>query len=167
MKPLKLHSLWLILGLLVCVGQAIAQESAFDPSVLSAEGKKAYEELLKVDFFAIGGIGYGAATSRGEASLTTIIAEKEAIGALKKIAAEGTTPGGLYAVLGMRTIKCDCLQAEVKKFEARTVEETKAPNGRIITGNRVATMTGCFALIEGKDDVLKRILTGFYDGWNR
>jgi len=155
----------MILGVFLLAGQAVAQEKAFDPSVLSVGGKKAYERLLTINFFAIGGIGYGGATSEGEASLRALVGEKEAVGALKRIADEGIPAAGLYALLGLKTVKCDCLDTEVRGFRARPAEEITAPNGKVIPSDHVSTMTGCFSMIEGKEEVLKRILNGFYDGW--
>jgi hypothetical protein len=165
MKPLKQRSIWLVLSLLVLFMQASAQEKAFDPSVLSAEGNQAYQALTKVDTFAIGGVGYAVATSVGEKSLDVLIGEDKAVSALKGLIDTATPEGGLYAVLGLKTLKCECLETEVKRFNARSFSERERWGRTIVGSEDVTTMSGCIVGSEKKSDVLKEILTGNYDEW--
>jgi hypothetical protein len=155
----------MILGVFLLAGQAVAQEKAFDPSVLSAEGNQGYQALLKVDTFAIGGIGYAGSTSVGEKSLDVLIGEDRAVSVLKRLIDTATPEGGLYAVLGLKTLKCDCLDTEVKRFNARTFSERKRSGRGVVASEDVSTMTGCLGFMEKRLDVLDRILTGEYDHW--
>lgn len=165
MKPLNRKHIWLVLGLILLSLPAYAQEKAFDPPVLSAEGKEAYQDLLKVDTFAIGGIGYSAETSIGEKSLDVLIGEDLAVSALENLIENATPEGGLYAVLGLKTLKCECLDTELKRFSARSFSERKRWGSGIIAGEDVTTQTGCLRNVEKKSDVLKGILAGDYDEW--
>ena len=165
MKLLKQKLIWLTFGLVVFAGQATAQNKSFDQSVLSVDGKKAYEALLKVNLFAIGPIGYGASTPAGKESLDILIGEDLAVSALKSLIGEATPEGGLYAVLGLKTLKCECLDDEVKKFNDRTFSERKRWGRGVVASENVSRMSGCIAFEEKRSDVLERIIKGEYDNW--
>jgi hypothetical protein len=165
MKVLKRKSIWLVLSLFVLSMQVNAQDKAFDSSALSAEGKTAYEELLKVDTFAIGGVGYSGGTSIGEKSLDILIGEDLAVSALKNLVGAATPEGSLYAVLGLKALKCECLDAEVKEFNGRTFSERKKLGRMAVGSEEIRTMSGCLGGAEKTADVLKAILSGDFDYW--
>lgn len=167
MKFIKGRSIWMILGLLIFgVSNAAAQDKPFDPSTLSPQGKAAYEELIKVEIFAIGPSGFGGLTSGGERSLAVLARENEAEAALRSVITEGTPVSGLYAILGLKTLDCNCLGAEVKRFKAMPVPDPE-PERQLKVTDGVRTMTGCFVLWEAKAEVLKRILSGKYIVWGQ
>lgn len=130
-----------------------AQERSFDPSVLSENGKKAYEYLLSENRFAIGGTGYGGETSKGEISLDELLTEKEAIGALKSLVKKATPEGGLYALLGLKILDCECFKEELKNFRnLPEPPERKRPGITIDKGN-VTRVSGCIVSQQSRLDV--------------
>ena len=103
-----------------------AQEKMFDSAVLTGAGRQAYQSLLKVKLFAIGGIGYGGRTSDGEEAFDVLLAEKYASSAFKSLLDEATIEGGMYGLLGLKIIDCDCYESELSSFLlARTDEHNK------------------------------------------
>lgn len=166
MKFIKGRSIWMILGLLAFAAPVMAQDKPFDPSTLSPEGKEAYEELIKAEIFSIGPSGFGGVTSGAEKSLSVLVREKNAEAALRSVITEGTPVSGLYAVLGLKTLDCNCLNAEVKRFKAMPVPDPE-PERQLKVTDGVRTITGCIVLWEPKADVLKRILSGKYVVWGQ
>ena len=112
MKFINRKFVWLILSLFVLSIQANAQEKTFDESVLSDKGKQAYQTLLKVDLFALFGISYSGETSKGELALDDLLTEKESTNAFKSLIKNATPEGGLYALLGLKMLNCDCFKEE-------------------------------------------------------
>lgn len=157
----------MFLGLLIFGAHAAAaQDKPFDPSTLTPEGKAAYEDLIKVEIFSIGPSGFGGVTSGGERSLAVLSREDNAEAALRSVIAEGTPVSGLYAILGLKTLDCKCLSAEVKRFKAMPVPDPE-PERQLTVTDGVRTMTGCIVLWEAKAEVLKRILSGKYIVWGQ
>ena len=117
MKFINQKFVWLILSLILFSLQANAQDKTFDESVLSGSGKQAYQTLLKLKLFAMGGIGYGAATSEGEKAFDILLEDKEAISAFKSLVKKGTLEGGMYGLFGLKMIDCDCFQSEFESYK--------------------------------------------------
>jgi len=117
MKFINRKFVCLILGLIVFPLQANAQDKTFNESVLSESGKQAYQALLKIKLFAIGGIGYGGETSEGEKAFDILLEDKEAISAFKSLVKKGTIEGGMYGLFGLKMIDCDCFQSEFESYK--------------------------------------------------
>lgn len=118
----------LILSLFLVSLQTKAQENTFDDSILSEKGRQAYQKLLSVEFFEQGGMGYGGESSDGTNALRVLLNEEKgvAILAFKSLAKNASIAGGLYGLLGLKDIKCDCFQQEAEKFRLiRTSEADK------------------------------------------
>jgi len=164
-KPLNRKLIWPVLGLILLSFQAYAQEKAFDPSVLSAEGKAAYEILLKTELFAIGGIGYAGGLSEGQISLDILIGEDRVISALKGLVADAKPEGALYAFLGLQTLKCECFDAQLKIFNGRSFDTERKLRGEKIPLGAVNRMSGCMGFIEKVSDVLEQMISGRWDYW--
>jgi hypothetical protein len=116
MKFINRKFVWLILNLIAFSLQAHAQEKIFDKSVLSDKGKQAYQTLLKTELFAFGGTDYSGMTSSGESAFRVLLKEKKAVAAFSNLIAKATPEGGLYALLGLRIIKCKCFEEEFQKY---------------------------------------------------
>jgi len=126
MKNTNRKFVWLILSLFVFLLPAMAQNKTFDQTVLSESGKQAYQTLLKIKLFAIGGIGYGGETSEGEKVFDILLEEKEAISAFKSLVRSGTIEGGMYGLFGLKMTDCNCFQQEFTDFKkSRTFENNK------------------------------------------
>jgi hypothetical protein len=117
MKFINRKFVWLILSLFVFSLQTNAQVKTFNKSILSESGKTAYQTLLKIKLFAIGGIGYGGETSEGEKVFNVLLEDKEAILAFKDLVINGTLEGGMYGLFGLNMIDCDCFQNELEKYK--------------------------------------------------
>ena len=141
MKLINRKFVWLILSLVVFSFQTNAQEKNFDESVLSEDGKQAYEKLLKVKLFAIGGIGYSGEISEGEKLFDVLLEEKEAMSAFKSLVKNGTIEGGVYGLFGLKMIDCDCFQQEFADFKK---SKTSGNNKEIFN-----SQSGC-SLIEAE-----------------
>jgi hypothetical protein len=106
MKLLGRKLIWLVLSLVVLSMQVNAQDIAFDPSVLSSDGKLAYELLLKTDAFALGGFGFALQISEAESALNTLVRalntlvkEAHAIASLESLVENATPEGGALCVV--------------------------------------------------------------------
>ena len=163
MKFINRKVVWLILSLILFSLQANAQEKTFDESVLSESGKQAYQTLLKIDIFALGGVGYSGSTSEGELALYELSKDREAVEAFKSILNNATIEGQIYALLGVRILKCDCFQSELGKFKTKT-EFPKVNNRRKKSSDDiVTTMSGCLVFGKNRTEIIQDIETGKYD----
>ena len=165
MKFINRKFVWLILSLVVFSLQAKAQEKTFDESVLSEKGKQAYQTLLKIKLFAIGGIGYGGETSEGEKAFDTLLAEKEATSAYKSLVKAATLEGSFYGLFGLKMKDCDCYQDEFAGFKKNRLSNNK---------EKLSTQAGCSPMTaesaEYKEILLDLwISNGFnlLNGWKR
>lgn len=108
----------LLLVIVLFLSTAVsAQDTAFDRTVLSEKGMQAYATLTTVPVFALGGIGYGGETSKGELALDILIEERAAVEAFKQLITEGTVEGGLYGVVGLKMLGCKCFDQEFQKYK--------------------------------------------------
>ena len=144
MKFMNRKFVWLLLSVIVFSLQTSAQERTFDESVLSERGKKAYQTLLKMELFAIGGIGYSGTTSEGEKTLDILVDENEALPAFKSLVNDATIEGGLYGLLGLKMLGCECFQAELinfKKVRTANAEFLTIQSGCEVGGAQVSSNT--------------------------
>jgi len=145
MKNTNRKFIWLILSLLVFSFQVNAQEKTFDESVLTESGKPAYQTLLKIKLFAIGGIGYGGETSEGEKAFDILLEDKEAISAFKSLVKKGTMEGGMYGLFGLKIIGCNCFQDEFEKYKKEKISNDNK--------GTFSMMSGCGSIkVENKSD---------------
>ena len=102
MNIMDQKAFFIILGLLIFSISANAQDKTFDVSVLSEKGRQAYQKLLKVELFAVDGIGYGGQSSEGYIAFNALLVEdkKNAIKTFKSLVKDATVEGGLYGLLG-------------------------------------------------------------------
>jgi len=169
MKYLIRKSIWLMLSMLVFAGQTMAQSKGFSPFVLSIEGKTAYEQLLKVELFAFGGTGFGGGISKGETALDILVKDKQAISAFKNLISAGSPEGGLYALVGLKMLRCDCFNDALSEYkglaERAEKEDLPSVNGQIDLGAlvekaSVKRMSGCFLFHEKRLKVAEDIEKG-------
>jgi hypothetical protein len=124
----------LFTGLLISLTVS-GQTSSYDQAQLTVEGKKAYNTLRTVKFFAIGGVGYAGQKSDGERALEVLIEERIAVDAFKSLVAESSLEGALYGLFGLKMLKCECFEAEFSRFRAsRFAADSK---------EMFTTMSGC------------------------
>jgi hypothetical protein len=165
-QPLPIIFYFLTALLVFSFSQTFAQENVFDDSVLSENGKQAYQTLLKMDTFAIGGIGYGGSTSKGEEALIILLKEKEAISALKELAEKALPEGGLYGIFGLKVLKCDCFNVEFEKFINKPeLGERKIWGGLKISSGNVHMMSGCLGFAEKRVEVAEKIKSNEFDSY--
>lgn len=117
MKFINRKFVWFVLSFVVFTFQAKAQEKTFDESFLSDRGKQAYQTLLKIELFAIGGVGYSGQTSEGEKALNILLDEKDAVSAFKSLVGKATIEGGLYSLAALQWLKCDCYKKQLENFK--------------------------------------------------
>ena len=159
MKFINRKFVWLILSLIVFSLQTNAQDKTFDESVLSESGKQAYQTLLKIQLFAIGGIGYGGETSEGEKAFDILLEDKEAIVAFKSLVKKGTLEGGMYGLFGLKMFECDCFQNELESYKnEKLLKNTK---------EKFSMMSGCDSIKadnnSDKEFVIDYIVKNFSD----
>ena len=131
---MKQISYLLILFILLSI-PCFAQEKDFDESVLTDNGKQAYQTLLRVQLFAIEGIGYSGKTSEGEVAFDMLLEDKEAISAFKSLLNKATIEGALYGLFGLKMTKCDCYQEEFIKLKKSRVSNNNS--------EKLSTAEGC------------------------
>jgi len=165
MKFINQKFVWLILSLIVFSLQTNAQDKIFDESVLSESGKQAYQRLLKVELFALGGIYSSAQTSDGEIALDILIEEREAISSLKSLVKSATPEGGLYALFGLRKLKSDSLKEYLKIFKEKPELAERGEGRNNIPQAKVRRMDGCESFTETRLKVADEIVNGEFDIW--
>ncbi len=140
---------------------ANSNTNQFDEFVLSESGRQAYQTLLKIDLFAIGGTGEGGETSNGEKALDILTKDKKAIAALKSLVKTSTSEGGLYALLGLKILNCDCFKEELTNYKnlPESFVEERNQYGKIDKGN-VNRMEGCKLFQESRLKVVNDIENG-------
>src|SRR4051812_927444 len=86
---------------LTSLAQSVAPDST---ALLSNSGKQAYQKLLKVELFAIGGIGYAGQISVGESELDILLKEEGAVPAFKQLIQDAPIEGALYGLVGLSVL---------------------------------------------------------------
>ena len=152
-RNLASHFVVFGLGLAVLVAALVFGGHVFAAEpIRSPEGptvKQAYDELLSVQFFAFGGVGFAGTTSEGEKAFRTVAASTNGLELFTAVLKHGNAQGQLYALCGIRAL-------------AREKFETSAKP--LVTANRkVTTMSGCMGMEEGASNVVARISAGSYD----
>jgi hypothetical protein len=117
-----------------------------------AEKQIAPESVLqKTAMFALGGIGVAGTMSDGERALREILKQPDAQARLEALVSNGSTPGKLYALLGLRI--------RDRAAYARALEKCRTLDAK------VETARGCIISQESFRDLLKEIERGQYDNF--
>ena len=157
----------LIILVLLSVVSGAAQSTEFSPEQLSTKGRVAFNKLFSACVFRIGGVGYGAQTSKEEFALYDLLEEREAIGALKSLVAGGSYEGGLYGLVGLSIRNHTEFNMAVEVYKARKARpELQATNlfeCFLADGEMVATQSGCLFGTEPRDKVVTNIQSGRFD----
>jgi hypothetical protein len=148
---------WLILSLFVLVFQVNAQVNAGDKPVSKVRKEQAYQTLLKVDLFALGGIGYSGEISKGEEALDILLEENELIPAFRKLVKEATPEGKLYALLGLKMLNCECFIEELEDLKKLSELPARKSSLRNVEQGNVRRMMGCIGFQETWSKVLDTI----------
>jgi hypothetical protein len=109
----------------------------------------AYKELLKVEYFAFGGVGFAGQTSDGENAFRMILSSSKAKKYFELVLSKNNMPAKLYALCGLRELDTSLFLQKVKDYSDTTVQ--------------VSTMHGCIRDNERFTDIVQAIRTGFYD----
>lgn len=113
----------------------------FDMEKLSAEGKEAYQILLKAKTFEEGLIGYAAQLSKKVESFNILFAEKEADATFKSLLQDAELAGQLYALSGIYYTDNNYFQEVVKNYQDNE--------------NEVNRMSGCEIFSDKVKNVVK------------
>lgn len=84
---------------------------------LSEKGSAAYHDLLKAEIFETGRVGFAGTLSSHVISLNTLLAEKDAAGALGSLLAGATEAGRLYALSGLYYADRAAFETGVARFK--------------------------------------------------
>jgi hypothetical protein len=117
---------------LTSLAQSVAPDST---ALLSNSGKQAYQKLLKVELFAIGGIGYAGQISVGESELDILLKEEGAVPAFKQLIQDAPIEGALYGLVGLSVLDSNLSQDEIASFRKRVDRRNET----------IHTMAGCTA----------------------
>lgn len=126
---------------------------------LSDNGKEAYRTLVAVDTFAIGGVGFAGTTSKGEAALRQLLKESNAETALVQLIDDAGLAGGLYALVGLRSVKSEKYDTAAESLPDKpdNSDDDDIPAGSVMI------FSGCIGFVQEKTDVVKDISSGKYD----
>jgi hypothetical protein len=116
--------------------------------VVGAEGRTAYETLRAAPQFATGQVGSEGETSAQEIALNNLLSEPDAPADLRRLLAEATRAGQLYALWGLAVLRD-------KEFE-------KLSEKYVSSDAQVETMRGCIVESESVSSIVKRIREGAY-----
>ena len=146
-----------------------AQTAEFDPEILSAKAKIAYSKLAKTCIFRVGGVGYGGQTSKEELALYDLLEDAHALGALHSLVKTGSSEGGLYGLLGLSIRNHGEFNRAVEIYKARKEWPERQETSSFecfaiaVTGETVATQSGCLINVEPRDKIVTAIQSGHYD----
>lgn len=139
-----------VIAIIAFASPLSAQEKTFDDSALTVSGRQAYQSLLKVKLFAIGGTGYSGEISNGERSFDLLLSESHSLSAFRSLVKEATIEGGMYGLLGLMIAGCDCYNDESSHFlSVRTDERNK---------ESFKTQSGCLVGIANSSDEKAQML---------
>lgn len=111
--------------------------------------QNAYTELLTIEYFAFGGVGFAGQISDGESAFRIILSSPKAKKYFELVLSKSSMPAKLYALCGLRELDTTLFLQKVKYYSDTTV--------------RVSTMRGCIRDDERFIDIVQEIRTGFYD----
>lgn len=122
----------------------VMTEKQFGEKVLrKAEMQLAFDELSKIETFAIGPTGYAAVTSQGEKLFEKILGSELAETYFIWMLKNGTNEAKLYALYGLQKLKSKNSERYFAEYHDLSVE--------------VQTMSGCEIGMEKFSDVVARI----------
>ncbi len=111
--------------------------------------QSAYKAILKIDYFALGGVGFAGQTSEGENAFKILLSSKHATKYFELVLSKKNIPAKLYALCGLREIDSTLFLQKLSMFTDTTLQ--------------VATMRGCISDEERFTDIVLEIKTGLYD----
>lgn len=150
-----------ILISIIFLSAAAAVESAGE---LTDAGKKLNEATV----FAVGQTEKGY-VSLQEIALRELLTEKYAESSFKYIIRNGTPEGKLYALLGLRLMRCDCFAEQLEdvkkavKFRGENVAEAGVSVPEIAPAGKVRFQSGCEVGLEDFLEIVNRIAEGKFD----
>ena len=146
-----------------------AQSDEFKQEQLSPKGRMAYSKLATACIFRVGDVGYsGAATSKEELALYDLLEDAQALAALKSLVKSGSYEGGLYGLLGLSIRDHGEFNRAVEIYKARKEQHERQATGSfecllLVTGETVATQSGCIIEVEPREKIVGAIQAGWYD----
>ena len=103
-RNLASHFVVLGFALAVLVAALVFGRNVFAADPIRAPGeltvKQAYDQLLSVQFFAFGGVGFAGTTSEGEKAFRAVAASTNALELFTAVLEHGNTPGESNTVSG-------------------------------------------------------------------
>jgi hypothetical protein len=111
--------------------------------------QQAYEQLLSVGRFALGGVGYAGVTSAGEIAYRAIAGGTNALALFSAALTNGNAQAKLYALCGIRQLTPGTFDTHAQSL--------------LNANPRVETMSGCIVSHEFASNVIARIASGSYD----
>jgi hypothetical protein len=153
MKPNRVsHSLSLAWTILMGIGASLlANEPAPTADSVAGTFSNACQELMTVNVFAFGGVGFAGTISQGEKAFRTLAADPDAVRLFRGILTHGSLAGRLYALCGIRQLAPNDFPALAKH----------APSGTVMR------MTGCLAMEEKVSNLIAAIARGEFDVFSR
>jgi hypothetical protein len=139
---------YIILALLIN-SNAFSQSIKFNKDRKLNNPQVAYKELLNIEYFAFGGVGYAGNTSDGESAFRIILSSHKAKKYFELTLTKNNMPAKLYALCGIRELDTTLFLQKAKYFSDTTIQ--------------VSTMRGCLRGKERFTDIIREIRTGFYD----
>lgn len=110
------------------------------------------QQLLSVDMFAFGGVGFAGQTSAGEAAFGAVVAKKEAIRFILAAFEYGNAPARCYALVALR-------ESSPKLFQESLARLRKSPP------KKIRVMSGCLIDEVEPEGLFKAIEDGSYASW--
>jgi len=111
--------------------------------------QQAYQHLLTVRRFALGGIGFAGTISDGERAFQTVAASTNALELFRAVLKNGSAEGQMYALCGIHRLAPQSFSSH-----ARSLADAES---------RIRTMSGCLLSEERSSNIVARIAAGSYD----
>jgi hypothetical protein len=136
-----------------------SQNPSFNVDALTPKGREAYQKLMTAKVFRVGGVGIGGETSEEELALYDLLADKQAIAALRSLVVDGSYEGGLYGLLGLSISNVAEFNRAVDLYKSRQ----QPPERRKTKQGHVSVQWGCITSGEDWLKVVTSIQSGHYD----
>jgi hypothetical protein len=145
-----IHTLFKYMFLALLISSvALSQSTKLKEDRKLTNAQDAYKELLKIEYFAFGGVGFAGQTSDGESAFRMILSSPKAKKYFEQVLDKRNVPAKLYALCGLRELDTTLFLQKVKGYSDTTVQ--------------VSTMRGCIQDEERVIDIIKEIQAGYYD----
>ncbi|MFV1994824.1 MAG: hypothetical protein ACC661_05255, partial [Verrucomicrobiales bacterium] len=133
---------------------ALAPVAAWGGEADAAKPADSITVLKDIQYFAIGGVGYGGRTSGGEAALRKLLNAPDAREVFENLLKDATWEGQCYALLGLSRVAPERFRVLWKEGKRGGFKDQK-----------IQRRSGCLGYQQAKSEVAAEIAAGKFDSY--